>query len=136
MPTGPEPTLTKSLTKEFRLQQQVVEDFWKSWTKNTCWNFAHTTRFDNPVEGRLDFALETLFSCKRRCDLAICGNGGELRICDQVEMGKREQSFSAPRMEGVWLARFSWSSLLRLTRVGRMWRMTNYNLCILFVFGW
>jgi len=56
------------------------------------------------VEGRLDFALETLFSCKRRCDLAICGNGGELRSCDEVEMGKREQSFSAPRMEGVWLA--------------------------------
>jgi len=25
--TGPEPTLTKILTKEFRLQQQVVEDF-------------------------------------------------------------------------------------------------------------
>jgi len=30
---GPEPTLTKNLTKEFRLQQQVVEDIWKSWTK-------------------------------------------------------------------------------------------------------
>ena len=29
IPTGPEPTLTKSLTKEFRLQQQAVEDFWK-----------------------------------------------------------------------------------------------------------
>ena len=33
IPTGPEPTLTKSLTKEFRLQQQAVEDFWKRWTK-------------------------------------------------------------------------------------------------------
>jgi hypothetical protein len=33
IPTGPEPTLTKSLTKEFPLQQQVVEDFWKRWTK-------------------------------------------------------------------------------------------------------
>jgi hypothetical protein len=32
IPTGPEPTLTKSLTKEFRFQQ-VVEDFWKRWTK-------------------------------------------------------------------------------------------------------
>jgi hypothetical protein len=25
--------LAKSLTKEFRLKQQVVEDFWKRWTK-------------------------------------------------------------------------------------------------------
>jgi len=33
IPTGPEPTLTKSPTKEFRLQQQAVEDFWKRWTK-------------------------------------------------------------------------------------------------------
>jgi len=33
VPTGPEPTLTKSLTKEYRLKQQVVEDFWKRWTK-------------------------------------------------------------------------------------------------------
>ena len=33
IPTGPEPTLAKSLTKEFRLKQQVVEDFWKRWTK-------------------------------------------------------------------------------------------------------
>ena len=29
IPTGPESTLTKSLTKEFRFQQQAVEDFWK-----------------------------------------------------------------------------------------------------------
>jgi len=33
IPTGPEPTLTKSLTREFRLQQQVVENFWNRWTK-------------------------------------------------------------------------------------------------------
>ena len=33
IPTGPEPTLTKILTKEFRLQKQVVEDFWKRLTK-------------------------------------------------------------------------------------------------------
>jgi hypothetical protein len=33
IPTGPEPTLTKSLTKEFRLQQQATEDFWKRCTK-------------------------------------------------------------------------------------------------------
>jgi len=33
IPTGPEPTLTKSLTKEFRIQQQVVEEFWKRWIK-------------------------------------------------------------------------------------------------------
>jgi len=33
IPTGPEPTLTKSLTKEFRLKQQVAKDFWKRWTK-------------------------------------------------------------------------------------------------------
>jgi hypothetical protein len=33
IPTGPEPTSAKSLTKEFRLQQQVIEDFWKRWTK-------------------------------------------------------------------------------------------------------
>jgi len=33
IPTGPEPTLTESLTKEFRLQQQAVEDFWKRRTK-------------------------------------------------------------------------------------------------------
>jgi hypothetical protein len=31
--TRPEPTLTKSLTKEFRLHQQVIEDFWKRWTE-------------------------------------------------------------------------------------------------------
>jgi len=47
----------------------------------------------------------------RRCDPAICGKGDDSRSCDQVEMGKREQSFSAPRMESVWLARFNWSSL-------------------------
>jgi hypothetical protein len=29
IPTGPEPTSIKSVTKEFRLQQQVVEDLWK-----------------------------------------------------------------------------------------------------------
>jgi hypothetical protein len=33
IPTGPEPTLTKSLTKEFRHQKQVVKDFWKRCTK-------------------------------------------------------------------------------------------------------
>jgi hypothetical protein len=33
IPNGPEPTLNSSLTKEFRLKQQVVEDFWKRWTK-------------------------------------------------------------------------------------------------------
>jgi len=33
IPNGPETTLTKTLTKEFQLQQQVVEDFWKRWTK-------------------------------------------------------------------------------------------------------
>ena len=33
IPTGPEPTSTKSLTKEFKLKQQVAEDFWKRWTK-------------------------------------------------------------------------------------------------------
>ena len=33
IPIGSEPTLTKSLTKEFRLIQQVVEEFWKRWTK-------------------------------------------------------------------------------------------------------
>jgi len=33
IPTGPEPTFTKSLTKEFRLQQQVVMDFWKKMDK-------------------------------------------------------------------------------------------------------
>jgi hypothetical protein len=33
IPSGPVPTLTKSLTKEFRLQQQAVEVFWKRWTK-------------------------------------------------------------------------------------------------------
>ena len=29
--TGPELTLTRSLTKEFRQKRQVVEDFWKRW---------------------------------------------------------------------------------------------------------
>ena len=33
IPTGTEPTSTKSLTKEFKLKQQVSEDFWKRWTK-------------------------------------------------------------------------------------------------------
>ena len=33
IPTGPEPTSTKSLSKEFRLKQQIAEDFWKRWTK-------------------------------------------------------------------------------------------------------
>jgi len=36
-------------------------------------------------------------------------------------------------MEGVWFAQFSWSSPWRLTRVGRMWRTSIYNLCILLV---
>jgi len=85
--------------------------FGRDGKRSTCWNFASTIRFDNPVEGKLDFALETLFSCKRRCDLAICGNGGELRSYEHVEMGKREQIFSAHRMEGVWFARFTWTSL-------------------------
>jgi hypothetical protein len=62
------------------------------------------------VEEKRDFVLETSSSYRRRCDLAICGKGGESRFCDQAEMGKREELFSAPRMEGVWLARFSWSS--------------------------
>jgi hypothetical protein len=53
------------------------------------------------VEEKRDFALETSSSYKRRCDLAICGKGGESRICGQAEMEKREHSFSAPRMEGV-----------------------------------
>jgi hypothetical protein len=73
-------------------------------------NFALTTRFDNPVEEKRDFAFEMLSSYRRRCDLAICGKEGQSRICEQAEMGKREQSFPAPRIEGVWLARFSWSS--------------------------
>jgi len=34
IPTKSEPTMTKSLTKEFRLQQQLVEDFWERWTKH------------------------------------------------------------------------------------------------------
>jgi len=33
IPTGRESTLTKSLTKEFRLLRQVFEELWKSWTK-------------------------------------------------------------------------------------------------------
>jgi len=60
------------------------------------------------MEGKGDFALDTLSSYRRRSDLAICGEGGESRICDQAEMGKREQTFSAHRIEGFWLARFSW----------------------------
>jgi hypothetical protein len=66
---------------------------------STCWNSVLTTRFDNPVEGKRDFTETSFF--KRRCDPAICGKGGELRSCDKAEMGKREQSFSAPQMEGV-----------------------------------
>jgi len=73
IPTGPDPTLTKSLTKEFRLQQQVVEDFGRDGPRITCWNFALTTRFCNPVEEKRDFGLETSSSYRRRRDLAIRG---------------------------------------------------------------
>ena len=33
IPTGPEPTSTKSVTNEFKRKQQVAEEFWKRWTK-------------------------------------------------------------------------------------------------------
>ena len=102
IPTGPEPTLTKSLTKKFRLQQQVVDDFGRDGQRSTCWNFALTTRFDNPVEEKRSFALETS-SCMRRCDPAICGKGVGSRSCDQAEMGKREVIL--PTYDGGRLAR-------------------------------
>lgn len=33
VPTGPEPSTKSVLTKEFRLQQKLTDDFWKRWTK-------------------------------------------------------------------------------------------------------
>ena len=71
--------------------------------RSTSWNFALTTRFDKPVYGKRDFALEKLSSYRRRCDHDICGKWGESRYCDQAGMRKRENKFSATRMEGVWL---------------------------------
>jgi len=87
IPTGPEPTLTKSLTKEFRQKQQVVKTFGRGGQRSTCWNFGPTTRLDNRTEEKRDAASETS-SCRRRCDHTICGKGGGSRSCDQVEMGK------------------------------------------------
>jgi hypothetical protein len=40
------------------------------------------------MEEKRDAASETLSSCRRRCDHAICGKGGGSRSEDQVEMGK------------------------------------------------
>jgi len=101
IPTGPEPTLTKGLTKEFRLQQQVVEDFWKRWTKEYLLELRSYHQVRQPCGKKRDFALETLSSCMRRRDHAIRGREVGSGSCDQAEMGKREQSFSAPRTEGV-----------------------------------
>jgi len=82
IPTGPEPTLTKSLTKEFRLQQQVVEDFWKRWKKEYLLELRSYQQVRQPYEGKRDFALETFSSCMRRCDPTICGKWDESRSCD------------------------------------------------------
>jgi hypothetical protein len=47
IPTGPEPTSTRSLTKEFRLKQQVAEDFCKGWTKEYLLELQTYHQLDN-----------------------------------------------------------------------------------------
>jgi hypothetical protein len=114
----------------------LLRTFGRDGPSITFWNFALTTRFDNHVEGKRDSALETLSSYRGRCDLAICGKGDKSRISDQAKMGKRKQSFSAPRSARVWLVQFNWYSPQMFTSVGRMWTMINYNLFILSALGW
>jgi hypothetical protein len=81
IPTGPEPTSTRSLTKEFRLKQQVAENFCKRWTKEYLLELQTYHQLDNHAAAKRDAASGTSFC--RRCDHATCGKGGESRSCDQ-----------------------------------------------------
>jgi len=57
IPTGPESTLTKSLTKEFRFQQQAVEDFWKRWTKEYLLELRSYHQVRQPCGGKARFRV-------------------------------------------------------------------------------
>ena len=55
--TGPEPTLTKRLTKEFQLQQQVVKDIWKRWTKEYLLELRSYHQFQQPCGRKAQFRI-------------------------------------------------------------------------------
>jgi len=111
IPTGPEPTLTKSLTKEFRLQQQVVEDFWKRWTKEYLLELRSYHQVRQPCGRKARFRIGDVVLPHEEVRPRHMWKRGRLEELRPGQDGKTRTVILRTQNGGVWLARFNWSSL-------------------------
>ena len=132
--TGPNSTFTISLTMEFQLKRQVVEDFWKRWKKEYLLELRFYHQIRQPCGRKARLCVGDVVLLQEEVRPRHMWKRGRVEELRTRRDGKTRTDILRTQDGGRLVRPVHLDIPLEVDQGGRMWRMINCNICILFYF--